>query len=649
MPVSVNIAAGSEQHARICESLRQRHRASAKIRDERSKVWEQNEQLMVGYMPSDDADRIRTGRRENGSPQYTTIQLPYSYAIMMAAHSYWCTTFLSRTPVFQFEGFTGEGEMQVQALEALVNYQVHRGKMLAPLYIWLQDVPKYGEAWLSPYWTQQKIRTSEIVETQDMVLGMLPIGPKRKVNRVTEVMGYEGNMAFNVSPQDVYTDPRFARGRFQEGEFLFIATTASMGDLLRGKAEGRYINLEELRKRAPQGTAENSGEDWYANHNANTELTQRAEPNDFTTANSMDALNVFKVYESYVTLVPKDWKLGSGDMPEKWVFTITRDFRTIVEARPMGNFHDQFPLAYLEVEPEAYAKFSRSMIETYGPLQQTIDWLFNSHMFNVRQSLNNQWLLDPSRVETKDLSNKGMPGLAIRLKPAAYGSDVRTALMQLPVADVTGNNMNDLNSVLQFGERLGVSESIMGMSHPSSRRSAQEVRGTQTFSVSRLKTMAEYMSATGFSRLSDMLVMNSQQYYSGDMKFKLAGDLAQMAGGGFVNVTPQDIVGQYGFGAVDGTLPVDRFAMANMWRETLAQMAQVPQVIQKYDLGKLFAYMAQLGGIKNLSRFEIQLVPDMMMQAQAAAGNSVPLGDDPAALQAGVMEPGQVPGVGPTA
>ena len=58
MPVSVNIAAGSEQHSRICESLRQRHRASAKIRDERSKVWEQNEQLMVGYMPADDAIMI---------------------------------------------------------------------------------------------------------------------------------------------------------------------------------------------------------------------------------------------------------------------------------------------------------------------------------------------------------------------------------------------------------------------------------------------------------------------------------------------------------------------------------------------------------------------------------------------------------------
>lgn len=74
----------------------------------------------------------------------------------------------------------------------------------------------------------------------------------------------------------------------------------------------------------------------------------------------------------------------------------------------------------------------------------------------------------------------------------------------------------------------------------------------------------------------------------------------------------------------------------------MSQMYQVPQVVQRYDLGKIFGYVAQLGGIKNLSRFEVEIVPDETMLKSASAGNSVP-------AVGNFLEPGQISGNGPTA
>jgi len=51
--------------------------------------------------------------------------------------------------------------------------------------------------------------------------------------------------------------------------------------------------------------------------------------------------------------------------------------------------------------------------------------------------------------------------------------------------------------------------------------------------------------------------------------------------------------------------------------------------------------VAQLGGLKNINRFRIQVVPDGMMQQEMQRGNVVPMRTNPS-------EPGQIPGMGPT-
>lgn len=77
---------------------------------------------------------------------------------------------------------------------------------------------------------------------------------------------------------------------------------------------------------------------------------------------------------------------------------------------------------------------------------------------------------------------------------------------------------------------------------------------------------------------------------------------------------------------VDGALPIDRMAQANLWKEILAGLTRMPpQIMQTYDVAKIFAWTASLGGLKNINQFKIQLLPDGQLANQAQAGNVIPM------------------------
>jgi hypothetical protein len=130
----------------------------------------------------------------------------------------------------------------------------------------------------------------------------------------------------------------------------------------------------------------------------------------------------------------------------------------------------------------------------------------------------------------------------------------------------------------------------------------------------------------GMSPMAQKLLQQSQQYYDADMKFKIVGDLAQMAGPAFMNVNPAAISGAYDFVAVDGALPIDRMAMATLWQNIMTQMRNFPALMAQFDIGKVFTHVAQLGGIRNINQFKVQVVPDAQLAGQAQAGNVIPLG-----------------------
>jgi hypothetical protein len=612
MPLHKELEYGTPLHEKIRDGVRTRFAMSRNKMVGRHQAWSEAEDLFLSYVPEKDEERSRKEKQKNGEVTFSKIVIPYSYATLLTAHTYWSSVFLGRSPVLQYTARHGEAHQKVQAVEALMDYQAQVGQMLVPLYLWLLDAGKYGIGVLGHYWTEEMSVVSSYEDVPVTYFGIATGKLKRQLT-TRKMRGYAGNKLFNVRPQDFYPDPRVAVGNFQSGEFC--ARVVEVGwNSLKKSSEG-YFNLDILKERKRSGELDRvTGSSQIELPDKNSSYTL-----DGSTNRSPDNISVV---EMVWDLVPSEWGLSESDYPEKWVVSVAEQ-DVVIGCRPQGLNHDRFPFSVQTYEMDGYSHTLRGMLEVIAPLARTLDWLMNSHMFNVRKALNDQIVVDPSKIVMKDLLDGGA-GRIIRMSPMAYGTDARQAIHQVPIVDVTRQHINDAQTIMEMIQRvLGVTDNIMGMVNTSGRKTATEVRTSTSFGVNRLKTFTEYNSAMAWGPLSQMMLQNTQQFHDAEREFKVAGDLLQ-GDPHFLAVGPELVQGFYDFVPVDGTLPIDRFAQANLWKELLLGMSQMPQIAMQYDLGGIFSWMAQLAGLKNITQFKI--APDAQVAAQAQAGNLVPSG-----------------------
>lgn len=637
MPVAegiVLLTMGTEKHKKILDAIKSRLDLSRRVMSDQYTKWGELEEEYLAYLPETETDSIRRTLKDSGKPQYTTIHIPYGYATLMTAHTYYASVFLARSPVLQFTGRHGEAQNQEQAVEALLAYQLDVGKNLVPLYIWLLDPGKYGIGVLGMYWDEEEVTVSQYVDVPPSFLGVPIPMAKPKRQRVTRSSkGYVGNRFYNVRPADWFPDPRVPLMQFQRGEFVGRYVETPWPDFQDKCFQGVYYNKEFVAK----------GETLYSSER-DTGSSQNTLPNTNTgglTIYDTDDVGYVPLHEIYIRLRPSEWGLGKSDKREIWVFVVAGE-KVIVSAQPVGLLHGQFPFAVLESEIEGYNLFKRSQLEITQPLTDTLSWLINTHFFNIRKVLNGEFVVDPSRVTMKDVDDPN-PGRTVRLKPAAYGVDTRTVMSPLITADVTQQHIKDAQMVEMMVQRVsGVTDNIMGMVNSGGRKTATEVRTSTSFGVNRLKTVCEYFSAMGWMPMSQMMLQNTQQLYDENRKIRIVGNLVEWGTDKFMQVSPEDIQGFFDYVPVDGTLPVDRFAQANLWGTLFGQIRNFPQIAQGYDMAKIFAFVAQLAGLKNITQFRIQVMPGQQLQDQAKAGNVVPLKDMTRAGMTGQ----QVPNVG---
>lgn len=638
---------GTQLHTFILEAIRRRRDFSLQKMGERFDKWRRAEENFLAYLPEKETDKRRKSLRDQGHQQFTTIYIPYDYAILMSAHTYWTSVFLSRSPVFQYMGTQGASQSAEQAVEALIGYQMSAGRILPPMYVWLLDVGKYGVGVVMPNWRDERSIVTREVEVPDTFMGVDLGETKREIRRIA-LPGYKGNKFFNIRPYDLIPDPRVPLNRMDEGEFCGRWTNLGWNAIAKGAAAGQYFNADVVRKeRHNRSIFRDQG---------SPQVNRPFDSGEKMYMDQMD-MSFVELIEMYVELIPYDWGLDSTTYPEKWAFLVAND-SVIIQAQPMGLFHNKFPFCVLEIEPDAYSMFKRGMMDLVRPLNETINWLYNTHFYNTRKALNDMFIVDPSMVVMKDVLDPG-PGKVIRLREESFGRDVRAAITQLPVTNYTQAHLQDTQLMGSLIQRIsGVNDGIMGMLSQGGRKTATEVRTSSTFGINRLKTVAEYFSATGIGDAAMLMLQNSQQLYDQALKLRIAGEAWMTPGAEkFMQIAPADIQGMFDFIPVDGALPVDRFAQVNMWTQLLQQMAASPQVIAQYDVGKIFAFVAQLGGLKNINQFKVQVMPQDQLQQQAQAGNVIPMGGpggrQPRGAGGRALPPGgaplpvQVPGMGP--
>ena len=622
----------SETHEEVLDKLLHMFSSSRNRMSSRHEKWKIAENLFRAYLPETEASSKKQRAREQGSAsQFSEVILPYSYALALTSHTYATSVFLGRDPVWQFRGRHGETEQSTQCLEALIAYNQDIGDMATNEFIWLLDAIKYGCGVVGSDYAKEYQIFSEYVPMAPM-LGGIDLGADPKWELVEErVEGYCGNRLTNVRPYDWYPDPGVPLVNFQDGEFCGHTMMMGLERLRSMKNEWDLFNLDQLE--GGMGVGGNNMAPSTAGSRDNMLAAEKVwDPKDLKGGK----VGIFRVV---VNVVPEAWKLP-GKYYQKWEFLVANN-SVIIKASPLGLRHCKFPYDAIAWETDGYDSSTRGMMEVTKPLNDVINWLYNTHMFSVRRSLNGNLIIDPDRINVKDLIDGG-PGRIVRMRPGTgYGTDVRSAVAELMNVDPTRGHLSDT----QFTEGLmqqitGSNDSLMG-SLGRGRKTATEVRTAAAQGANRMKTFCDFASALGWSRLSRKMVANLQQFYDQEKMFRIAGDLMQ--GTKFVNVDKTMITGEFDYVPVDGTLPVDRFAQATLWKEIFSVIGKNPQIAQQYDISRIFGHMASLAGLKNITQFRI--TPDEAAMQQAQAGNLVPAGQAMGGGEGG----GGYPGTSPTA
>lgn len=605
----------SDLHKEVLGKLKAMFNYSEKAMQAHHGRWNYGEAKVQAY-----ADGIQYGEymdaySSSGTPpEPFNIIVPYSYATIHAAATFIASVLLGRKPLFPLLGTRGTNVDSARYMELAIQTQLDYSQAYEKLWQHIWDSLIYGFGTVRPSWR----------EVQGQVMKMI-LGPTGQMERNFSLgTTYAGNHLDAIDAYDFFPDPRVPLHEVHKrGEFVFNRLPIAETVLKDLALSGNFKYVDEALSGARGGNGR---------HMANTGQRRIRIGEDKDTRTDISAMSgrisgFFWGMEGTVRLSPKEWKLGEEERSELWKFAWLGD--QIIQAEPLGYIHEQHPYLCSEPTSFGYDFMSLSFSDMIAPFQDIISWVVSSRMENVRAAVSNTFVADPAKVELNDLA-RGPIGRIIRLKQTAIGSDVRMAIQQLQVNDVTRGHITDLQTLRILADTItGVNDNMRGIQTAGGRRSATEARMSMQAGASRLSQLAVRISSQCLHPCVSQMILNTQQLIPDEFWIEQTGDDGRPLS---TQLTPDMIVGSFNYMISDGSLPYDKQAMVEQWKEILFGVARDPELRQQYDIGKIFNYVAELGGANNIDSFKRQVPPMPPVLAGAAENPEAAVGGNPFAM-----------------
>lgn len=587
--------------------------------------WRANETRVQAYINLPDFEKQLKEMSATGAPpKLVQVTIPYTFATISTIVTYIVQVFTGRKPMFQVNTHQKESVEAARMMEILLQYNADHVRLVRQFYQFINDSQVYGLGVMRTQWKKEvKSRTVWTKPQSFMGMGAPGTRTKSKQDRTT----FEGTCVDAVDPFMFFPDPHVPMYEVnKKGEYVFWRSFPGRHIVKAMEADGEFWWVADV------GNMPQPRVNGYNGQSARNMISQgESHPGQREDRNRSTKQQTYQCDECSIELIPAEWKLGDSIRPEKWLFTILNE-KQIVRARPLDCDHGMHPVVVTEPLSLGYGFGQPGMADYLGPFQDSLSWYMNSHIKNVRTALNNMFVVDPSMVEMQDLRNPE-DGKLIRLKRAAMGMDVRQAISQLQVHDVTAGHTKDMELFMRMGQQLSsATDNLMGMQDAGGRKSATEARQGMQAASSRLAATAQLISAQAITDLSEQMCVNYQQNLETDFLISVVGQQGVQTD---IHVNPESLVGDFNFPVHDGTLPLDRVALLDVWKEILMGVAQDQELRMIFSLPEIFEYVAEIGGAQNVGRFKLQqgqppgvglnVVPDEEAAAQAQAGNISPI------------------------
>lgn len=620
---------GSDLHNRVRDYLVDRIQASERSMSRFYGRWAVQDQKTQAYINLPDWEKQLKQMNDTGAPpKAISLIIPVSFATISVLVTFLLHMFAGRRPMFQLGSYQDESMERARNMEMVIQFQVDYTRLIKYLYQYLQDTQNYGVGVMRVGWEVVERMRSRDVEQ----LGMDPFGnPIPTTERIRELVPvYEGNKVWSHDPFMFFPDPTVPMHEVNvKGEFVFFRSFEAPYKLKTDEHDGLLKWVDQAGDSIPRMT----GSEFSSEGLSTRSSYFGGEPfPGIDTDSSIVGQRKRQVDQGTIWIIPKELGLGHEERPEMWLFTILNK-KQIVQAERFDTDHGKHPCCVAEPYVQGYGFGQPGMSDYLGPLQDAISWLFNSHQDNVRKSLNDMFVVDPQRVVMKDLRDPNKAGRLIRLKDAAFGSDVRTAVQQLQVQDVTKGHIDDMQTLFRMINIIaGADENLFGLQDFGGRKTATEVRTAAEAGASRLAAGARLISSQGMVDIVEMMALNNIQRLPDEFYIMIRGEE------GLENPIRLDhdaINGTFYFPTHDGTAPLDRVALLDVWKEVLQGVMADPELRINYSVPKLFEHVAELGGARNIESMRIGVASEDSIAGALAGGDLIPAGT------------GSLPGVNP--
>ena len=608
-PDGLNLKPGSPLHEKIKTEVLKRATDSAGFISNRFNSWNKIDDTLVSYIDTTSAEK---DVQNIDSRKPVSIVYPYSYAILETLLGYFVSAFCQQ-PYFRYEGVSPEDTIGAIMLEKVVDLHCNKWKILLNLHTMFRDSFTYGFGIVAPSW--KKKYGKKIIP----VRSMNQFDSKKVSRKFEEALIFEGNALSNIDPYKCLPDPNTSISDIQSGEYFGWVDSSNYLDLLSEEqhSDGQIFNIKYLKSLNGRRTS------IYNQDNSRRNRNLRATPE------TLNAGSPYDIIYKYIKIIPKEWKLGKSEYPEKWCFGLAAD-QVIIKAQPIGLGHELFPIAVAAPDYDGYGISPVSRLETLYGLQHTLDWMFNTHVQNVRKVINDTLVVDPYLINVPDIENSREGGI-VRTRRPAWGRGVKDSVMQLNVSDVTRGHVADASLIREAMDKIGATDSwTMGSLRSSGpeRLTGKEFEGTRQGGFTRLERIAKIVGVQAMQDIGYMFAYHTQQFMSEEVYVKTTGRwqerlMLEYGNATHLKVSPFDLLINYDMKVRDGSVPGGNYS--GMWENMFGLMSEHPELQEKFDLVRIFKHIARNNGAKNAEEFvRVQKMPDEQVASEAQAGNLVP-------------------------
>jgi len=631
-PNNLDLRPSSDFHTKIRSHIWRRAQASRNEIQKRFHSWREIDRNLTVYVPPEEEHLTHhhhdhdheDHNHHRHSDKPTTIVFPYSYSMMESVLTYMYMAFI-QDPMFKYQGIDSSDNLGAMLMELVIKLHCLKNKVPLNAHTVLRDSMAYGVGIAIPEWIKKFGR--KVVKNQSIVESPLGSSEDNRISWSDRTLLFEGNSLSNIDPYMWLPDPTVSSSDIQKGEFNGWVDRTNYMNLLTEEVDGAqgYFNVKYLKPRQnKRSILALDQSDRLERHKGST--------NPIADADVTTPIDVIKMY---VNIIPKDWKLSPSEIPEKWYFELACD-DVIIRCERADHNHGMFPTAVASPEFDGYQITPIGRLEILYGLQHTLDFLFNSHISNVKKAINDMLIVDPYLVNIDDLRDPE-PGKLVRLRRPAWGRGVDKVVQQLQVNDITRLNIADSQYITQAMDRvIGADQSMSGSLRQGGpeRLTGAEFQGTRGSAVSRLQRIAQIIGMQFFQDVGTMFAVHTQQYMKMETYVKIAGRYSEQLKAIFPNkenvkVTPFDLSIDYDLIVNDGSIPGGNFSSA--WMDLFKTIGTSPELTQQFDVVRIFMYIAHQLGANNVEDFKRvvnninpQTIPDQQVQQQVQQGNLIP-------------------------